>query len=159
MAPTQIRHTRRPSNMPKASNRRNYRGKHEPYKRKDDLCERRNAEPITSFDAMNLKPDLLKGIFAYGFEKPSTIQQRAICPILQGRDVIAQSQSGTGKVCTFALYLVKILGGRTGSFTLYFNFRLLSFASLHYNLSIPTNLQSRLYCLVLLENLQNRRTR
>lgn len=47
---------------------------------------------------MQLKPDLLKGIYAYGFEKPSAIQQRAIRPILRGRDVIAQSQSGTGKV-------------------------------------------------------------
>lgn len=53
--------------------------------------------PCTSFDAMNLKPDLLKGIYAYGFEKPSAIQQRAIKPIVRGRDVIAQSQSGTGK--------------------------------------------------------------
>ena len=53
--------------------------------------------PCPSFDAMNLKPDLLKGIYAYGFEKPSAIQQRAIRPIVRGRDVIAQSQSGTGK--------------------------------------------------------------
>jgi ATP-dependent RNA helicase len=53
--------------------------------------------PCSSFDAMSLKPDLLKGIYAYGFEKPSAIQQRAIRPIVRGRDVIAQSQSGTGK--------------------------------------------------------------
>ena len=53
--------------------------------------------PCPSFDAMGLKPDLLKGIYAYGFEKPSAIQQRAIRPIVRGRDVIAQSQSGTGK--------------------------------------------------------------
>jgi hypothetical protein len=53
--------------------------------------------PCSSFDEMNLKPDLLKGIYAYGFEKPSAIQQRAIRPIVTGRDVIAQSQSGTGK--------------------------------------------------------------
>jgi ATP-dependent RNA helicase len=46
---------------------------------------------------MNLKPELLRGIYHYGFEKPSAIQQRAIMPIIQGRDVIAQSQSGTGK--------------------------------------------------------------
>jgi len=53
--------------------------------------------PCATFDDMNLKPDLLKGIYAYGFEKPSAIQQRAIKPIIRGRDVIAQSQSGTGK--------------------------------------------------------------
>lgn len=45
-----------------------------------------------TFASMQLKPDLLRGIYAYGFEKPSAIQQRAIKPILQGRDVIAQSQ-------------------------------------------------------------------
>lgn len=55
-----------------------------------------DTDPCTTFDAMNLKPDLLKGIYAYGFEKPSAIQQRAIRPIVRGRDVIAQSQSGTG---------------------------------------------------------------
>ena len=43
---------------------------------------------------MNLKEELLRGIYAYGFEKPSAIQQRAIKPTLLGRDVIAQAQSG-----------------------------------------------------------------
>lgn len=57
--------------------------------------------PCPSFDAMKLKPDLLKGIYAYGFEKPSAIQQRAIRPIVRGRDVIAQSQSGTGKTVSY----------------------------------------------------------
>jgi translation initiation factor 4A len=51
-------------------------------------------ETAPTFDAMDLKEDLLRGIFAYGFEKPSAIQQRAILPILRGRDVIAQAQSG-----------------------------------------------------------------
>jgi translation initiation factor 4A len=53
----------------------------------DEIC--------TTFDAMDLKEDLLRGIYAYGFEKPSAIQQRAIKPTLLGRDVIAQAQSGT----------------------------------------------------------------
>jgi len=56
-----------------------------------------------SFDAMGLRPELLQGIYAYGFEKPSAIQQRAIAPILEGRDVIAQSQSGTGKTTIFCV--------------------------------------------------------
>ena len=43
---------------------------------------------------MNLKEKLLRGIYAYGFEKPSAIQQRAIIPCVRGRDVIAQAQSG-----------------------------------------------------------------
>ena len=54
-----------------------------------------NWDEITAtFDAMDLKEDLLRGIYAYGFEKPSAIQQRAVKPILMGRDVIAQAQSG-----------------------------------------------------------------
>jgi len=51
-----------------------------------------------SFDDMQLAEGLLRGIYAYGFERPSLIQQRAIVPMTQGRDIIAQSQSGTG--CT-----------------------------------------------------------
>ncbi|KAG7371210.1 DEAD/DEAH box helicase domain protein [Nitzschia inconspicua] len=66
-------------------------------------------EPCATFDAMNLKKDLLKGIYAYGFEKPSAIQQRAIRPIVQGRDVIAQSQSGTGKTAVFSIASLQLL--------------------------------------------------
>lgn len=55
------------------------------------------------FDAMNLKEDLLRGIFAYGFEKPSKIQQRAIIPLSQGHDIIGQAQSGTGKTGAFSI--------------------------------------------------------
>ena len=58
---------------------------------------------IESFDRMGLRDELLRGIYAYGFEKPSAIQQRAITPMLSGRDVIAQAQSGTGKTATFAI--------------------------------------------------------
>ena len=56
-----------------------------------------------SFDDMNLKVKLLRGIYAYGFEKPSPIQSRAIVPILSKRDVIGQAQSGTGKTGTFLI--------------------------------------------------------
>jgi ATP-dependent RNA helicase len=41
------------------------------------------------------------------FEKPSAIQQRAILPITQGRDVIAQAQSGTGKTATFSIAILQ----------------------------------------------------
>ena len=54
-----------------------------------------DTAPAPTFDALNLKPALLRGIYAFGFERPSAIQQRAIRPIVRGRDVIAQSQSGT----------------------------------------------------------------
>ena len=63
---------------------------------------------IPTFDNMGLREDLLRGIYAYGFEKPSAIQQRAIRPILKGRDVIAQAQSGTGKTATFSISILQV---------------------------------------------------
>jgi len=60
-------------------------------------------EAIDSFDGMEIPEELLRGIYAYGFEKPSAIQQRAIKPAMLGRDLIAQAQSGTGKTATFAI--------------------------------------------------------
>mmetsp|Transcript_78318 Transcript_78318/g.95851 ORF Transcript_78318/g.95851 Transcript_78318/m.95851 type:complete len:392 (-) Transcript_78318:140-1315(-) len=58
---------------------------------------------VDSFDEMNLKENLLRGIYAYGFEKPSAIQQRGIIPVIKGHDTIAQAQSGTGKTATFSI--------------------------------------------------------
>merc|ERR1712126_351273 len=55
----------------------------------------------------NLKEELLRGIYAYGFEKPSAIQQRAIVPCIKGMDVIAQAQSGTGKTATFSIAILE----------------------------------------------------
>lgn len=52
-------------------------------------------EAIETFDAMEIPEELLRGIYSYGFEKPSAIQQRAIKPTTLGRDLIAQAQSGT----------------------------------------------------------------
>ena len=64
--------------------------------------------PLTaSFDNMELKADLLRGVYAYGFERPSAIQQRAIKPIITGRDCIAQAQSGTGKTATFSVSILQ----------------------------------------------------
>lgn len=46
-----------------------------------------NWNEITdNFDDMNLKETLLRGIYAYGFEKPSAIQQRAIIPCIKGTE-------------------------------------------------------------------------
>ncbi|EGG21616.1 DEAD/DEAH box helicase domain-containing protein [Cavenderia fasciculata] len=58
---------------------------------------------IDSFDGMDLPKDLLRGVYSYGFEKPSAIQQRAITPLAKGYDIIAQAQSGTGKTATFTI--------------------------------------------------------
>ena len=67
------------------------------------------VEPILTFDQMGIKDDLLRGIYAYGFEKPSAIQQRAVRPIIEGRDVIAQAQSGTGKTSMIALTVCQMV--------------------------------------------------
>ena len=48
-------------------------------------------ELIQSFDELNLNEQLLRGLYAYGFNKPSAVQKRAILPILKKRDVIVQS--------------------------------------------------------------------
>jgi translation initiation factor 4A len=58
---------------------------------------------IQLWDQLEINPNLLRGIFAYGFEKPSPIQQKAIKPIILGKDVIVQAQSGTGKTATFTI--------------------------------------------------------
>ena len=63
----------------------------------------------STFDAMGIREDLLRGLYSYGFEKPSAIQQRAIMPICAGRDVIAQAQSGTGKTSMISLALCQML--------------------------------------------------
>lgn len=62
-----------------------------------------------TFESMKLKPELLKGIYAYGFEAPSAIQSRAIMQIISGRDTIAQAQSGTGKTATFSIGMLQAI--------------------------------------------------
>lgn len=69
----------------------------------EDLVFDSTEHVINSWDELEIEPKILRGIFAYGFEKPSPIQQRAIKPVIQGRDVIAQAQSGTGKTATFTI--------------------------------------------------------
>eukprot|EP01095_Lingulamoeba_sp_RSL-Kostka_P002796 TRINITY_DN13713_c0_g1_i1.p1 TRINITY_DN13713_c0_g1~~TRINITY_DN13713_c0_g1_i1.p1 ORF type:complete len:434 (+),score=170.83 TRINITY_DN13713_c0_g1_i1:70-1302(+) len=69
----------------------------------DESLETNAEEVIDNFDNMGLQENLLRGIYAYGFEKPSAIQQRAIVPLIQGHDIIAQAQSGTGKTATFTI--------------------------------------------------------
>jgi len=59
------------------------------------------------FDDMGLKEDVLRGVYSYGFERPSTIQQHAIVQVSQGHDLIAQAQSGTGKTGAFTIGLLE----------------------------------------------------
>lgn len=58
---------------------------------------------------MHLKENLLRGIYAYGYESPSAVQSRAIVQICKGRDTIAQAQSGTGKTATFSISILQVI--------------------------------------------------
>ena len=73
----------------------------------------KGVKVTSTFDAMGIREDLLRGLYSYGFEKPSAIQQRAIMPICSGRDVIAQAQSGTGKTSMISLALCQMLDTST----------------------------------------------
>ena len=60
-------------------------------------------DPIKTFDELDINENILRGIYSMGFEYPSAIQRKAIRPMLDNRDLIAQSQSGTGKTATFLI--------------------------------------------------------
>nr|CAD7457383.1 unnamed protein product [Timema tahoe] len=75
----------------------------------DGIIESNWEEVVDNFDDMHLKEELLRGIYAYGFEKPSAIQQRAIMPCVKTHDVIAQAQSGTGKTATFSISILQLI--------------------------------------------------
>ena len=62
---------------------------------------------IRNWDDMDLKLELLRGIYAHGFEVPSEIQKKAIPAVLTGKDVIAQAQSGSGKTGTFSISVLQ----------------------------------------------------
>jgi len=68
---------------------------------------------ITSWEDenLNLSPTLLRGIYAFGFEKPSPIQCQALMPMTapKKRDIIAQAQSGTGKTGAFVVSVLQKL--------------------------------------------------
>ena len=55
------------------------------------------------FEDLNLDPNLVKGIYLYGFKNPSKIQIEGIESINTGKDCLLQSQSGTGKTATYLL--------------------------------------------------------
>lgn len=57
----------------------------------------------TTWESLNLTENLTRGIYRFGFEKPTPIQQMAILPIIQRKDVVAQAQSGTGKTGSFTI--------------------------------------------------------
>ena len=58
---------------------------------------------MTKFTDLNLNPKVLKAIEEAGYETPTPIQEGAIPPALEGRDVLGMAQTGTGKTAAFAL--------------------------------------------------------
>src|ERR1700686_5305979 len=70
------------------------------------------ARPLRSIDLFNefsLSPPLLQAVEGLGYTEPTPIQQRAIPVVLQGRDLMAAAQTGTGKTAAFALPLLERL--------------------------------------------------
>ena len=58
---------------------------------------------LNSWEDLKCDMNLLRGIYSYGFEEPSSIQKKAILPMLTNRDILAQAQSGTGKTGAFTI--------------------------------------------------------
>jgi translation initiation factor 4A len=56
-----------------------------------------------NFDELGINETILRGVYAYGFEKPSHIQVKAIPHVISGKDLVAQAQSGTGKTGAFSI--------------------------------------------------------
>ena len=59
------------------------------------------------FEALELRPELMRALSAMGFSEPTPIQERAILPLLEGRDVTAKAPTGTGKTCSFGIPLLE----------------------------------------------------
>ena len=58
---------------------------------------------LNTWEDADLNLNLLKGIYSMGFDQPSPIQKQSIYPIISGKDIIAQAQSGTGKTGSFCI--------------------------------------------------------
>ena len=74
-----------------------------------DFKESSALQELNSWEDLDAKVPLLRGIYAYGFETPSPIQKKAILPIFNKRDVIAQAQSGTGKTACFTIGALQLI--------------------------------------------------
>ena len=75
----------------------------------DMTIEENTNTIINSWEDLDIKQDLLRGIYANGFENPSPIQRKAIIPIIKKNDIIAQAQSGTGKTGCFAIASLELV--------------------------------------------------
>merc|ERR1712048_816355 len=75
----------------------------------ENLIESNWDESVAKFEELQLHKYLLRGIFGFGFAKPSVIQSKGILPIIKGKDTIAQAQSGSGKTGTFVIGCLQLI--------------------------------------------------
>jgi ATP-dependent RNA helicase DeaD len=68
-----------------------------------------SPEQDLTFDDLGLRPELLKALSALGYEEPTPIQREAIPPLVEGRDLLGQAATGTGKTAAFALPVLQVL--------------------------------------------------
>lgn len=71
-----------------------------------DNSQNISPKDISGFENLNLKENIIKGVYLYGFKKPSKIQVEGIKALNTGKDCILQSQSGTGKTATYLLGVI-----------------------------------------------------
>lgn len=72
--------------------------------------ERPQEDTVNGFAALGLSPELVAAVSSLGYEEPTAIQREAIPPLLEGRDVLGQAATGTGKTAAFALPLLQRIG-------------------------------------------------
>jgi len=71
--------------------------------------ERATAGDTAGFEALGLRPELMNALTALGYEEPTPIQQEAIPPLVEGRDLLGQAATGTGKTAAFSLPVLQRL--------------------------------------------------
>ena len=84
------------------------------HNKEDEIISENSNEKYETFENwedsnLNLKLDLLRGIYSYGFSQPSPIQQKSIISVIKGHDIIAQAQSGTGKTGAFSIGALQLV--------------------------------------------------
>jgi ATP-dependent RNA helicase DeaD len=72
-------------------------------------------DTTTAFADLGLRPELLRALSGLGYEEPTPIQREAIPPLLQGRDLLGQAATGTGKTAAFALPVLERIARQIGS--------------------------------------------
>ena len=75
----------------------------------DDTKTSADEEAVSSFADLGLRPELLEALVGLGYEEPTPIQREAVPPILDGRDLLGQAATGTGKTAAFALPILQRL--------------------------------------------------